>query len=85
LNATRKDKLPYKIGEPSSVIRDKESEQKMLSLAPRETKIEDYVYEYDPPGLVLGLVFDRTKAQSSKYFIGLNLIAVGVGRKQLER
>jgi len=67
------------------VIRDKESEQKMLSIAPRETKIEYYVYVYDQPGVVLGLVFDRTKAQSSKYFIGLNYIVVGVGRKQLER
>ena len=73
------------IGKPSSVIRDKESEQKMLSIAPKGINIEYYVYEYDPPGLVLGLVFDRTKEQSSNYFIGHNLIAVGVGRKQLER
>jgi len=70
------------IGKPSSVIRDKESEQKMLSIAPKETKIEYYVYVYDQPGLVLGLLFDRTKEQSSKYFIGLHFIAFGRKMKE---
>ena len=64
------------IGKPSSVVRDERAEQKMLSIAPKGTKIEYYVYEYNQPELILGYVFDRIKEQSSKYFIGLNYIAV---------
>jgi hypothetical protein len=69
-----------RIGKPSSVIRDEASEQQMLSTAPEGTKIEYYVYVYDQPRLTLGFVFDRTKEKSSRYFIGLNYIAVSAGK-----
>jgi len=69
-----------RLGKPSSMVRDEASEQQMLSMAPEGTKIEYYVYQYDQPGLILGLVFDRTKEQSSRYFIGLNYIAVSTGK-----
>ncbi len=64
------------IGKPSSVVRDKESEKRMLSMAPTGAMIEYYVYEYKGMGLKLGLIFDRTKEQKSKRFIGLNYIAI---------
>ncbi len=69
-----------RIGKPSSMVRDEKSEQQMLSMAPQGTKLEYYVYGYDQPGLILGLVFDRTKEQSSRYFIGLNYIAISLGK-----
>ncbi len=66
-----------RIGKPSSVIRDKEGEDYLLSMAPKGTKIEYYVYEYGQLGLTLGFVFDMIKEQSSENFIALNYIAVG--------
>lgn len=69
-----------RIGKHSSAIRDKESEQAILSIAPNGTNIEYYVYEYDQQELVLGLIFDKTKEQSSNYFVSLNYIAVSTSK-----
>lgn len=65
-----------RIGKPSSVIRDKEGEKYMLSMAQKGTQIEYYVYEYAQLGMTLGFVFDLIQEQSSEKFIGLNYIAV---------
>jgi len=64
------------IGKPSSTIRDKKSETVMIKNAPRGTKLEYYVYGYEQPNLVLGLIFDRTKQKSSEKFIAVNYITI---------
>ena len=67
-----------RIGKPSSMVRDEASERQMLSMAPEGTKIEYYVYDYDHLGMKLGLIFEKSREHSSKYFINVNYIQVGV-------
>ncbi len=64
------------LGSPHSQDRMKQSEQIMMSNAPNGTVYEYYEYFYDKIGINLGLVFDRTKQKTSKYFIGVNHIDV---------
>ncbi len=64
------------LGKPTSIARMKDSEKKMISMAPKGTVLEFYEYHYDTVGINLGLVFDRTKQKSSKYFIGVNHIDI---------
>jgi len=64
------------LGSPRSKYRMKQSEQIMMSKAPKGTIYEYYEYFYDTIGINFGLVFDRTKEKSSKYFIGVNHIDV---------
>jgi hypothetical protein len=64
------------LGEPASITRMKDSETKMISVAPKGTILEFYEYHYDTVGINLGLVFDRTKQKSSKHFIGVNHIDI---------
>lgn len=65
-----------RLGMPTSKYRMKESEKVMMSKAPKGTIYEYYEYNYDLEGVNLGLVFDRTKQKSSKYFIGVNKIDI---------
>jgi len=64
------------LGEPSSKQRMKKSEVIMMSKAPAGTIYEYYEHFYNKIGMNVGLVFDRTKQKTSKYFIGVNHIDV---------
>ncbi len=66
------------LGKPSAVVRDENAEHTLLPTTPEGTKIEYYVYTYDHLGMKLGLIFDKSREHSSKYFIGVNYIWVGV-------
>lgn len=67
-----------RLGKPSSQIRVKRTEQKMMSGEPAGTVYECYDYLYDKLGIGLTLVFDRTRQQKSKYYIFVNSIDVYV-------
>jgi len=69
------------LGEPTSITRMKDSEKKMISVAPKGTILEFYEYHYDTVGINLGLVFDKTKQKSSKHFIGVNHIDIYSAQK----
>ena len=64
------------IGTPTSITRMKDSETKIAFIAPKGTILELHEYFYDPIGLSLGLVFDRTKSKGSKHFIRVNNIDI---------
>lgn len=64
------------LGEPSSKMRMRQSEEKMMSMAPKGTILEYYEYFYDEIGLNIGFVFDRTKQKISEYFMGVNHIDI---------
>ncbi len=64
------------LGKPSALVRDENAEHTLLPTTPEGTKIEYYVYDYDHLGLSLGLIFEKSREHSSKYFIGVNYIAV---------
>jgi hypothetical protein len=65
-----------RLGEPSSKHRMKKSEEIMMSKAPPGTIYEYYEHFYDKIGINVGLLFNRTKQKTSKYFIGVNHIDV---------
>ncbi len=73
------DDQVHRLGKPVAVYRDENAEKTLLSKAPAGTVLEYHVYEY--PDLKLGFVIDRTKQKSSKYFFGLNYIAVTSGKR----
>lgn len=65
-----------RLGEASSKMRMRHSEEKLMSIAPEGTILDYYEYFYDAIGLNIGFVFDRTKQKSSNYFIGVNHIDI---------
>lgn len=64
------------LGEASNIMRNTDTEMKLLSMAPQETVIEYYDCFYDKMGFAVGFVFDRTKEKKSEYYIAVNYIDV---------
>lgn len=66
-----------KIGLPTIIIRNKDSEKAILSTLPKGAQIEYYNFQYDKQGLILGLIFDKVRQKDGyEDFVKLNYIKV---------
>ena len=65
-----------KIGVPRSILRNEAAEQAVRASSPKGSWIEYYDFTYDKKGLVLGLVFDKSRQRDNMNFVKPNYIKV---------
>lgn len=65
-----------KIGIPRSILRNEAAEKSIRSNSPKGSLIEYYDFVYDKKGLVLGLVFDKSRQKDNLNFVKPNYIKV---------